>query len=76
MKPRDVLEKIVAIQHPTKIDLSLEAIGLSDADRVGCKIILDLADQNYTVGEVLKILDAARWWTILWASVEKDTHKE
>lgn len=75
MTIEDVLKGIAAGQHPAKFRTTLD-IKLSDADAVGCKLILDLADKGYTVGEVLKILDAARWWTILWSSLQRDERKE
>lgn len=44
---------------------------VNEYDRAAMRLILELIENypNAKIGDALKILDAARWWAIFWASM-------
>ncbi len=74
MTPEDFLKKLATIEGPTEIRLSPGPLDIKAnvADALAAKLILWLYDEmpeDATSGDMLNVLDAARWWAAFWFSL-------
>lgn len=75
MRPSEFFERVVNEMKDGGDVVTLSPgpikMQVTEYDRTAMQLILMLIDQypNNKVGDTLKILDAARWWAIFWASM-------
>jgi len=84
MKPKDFYELLADLEEDAEMSLSPGPVimKVSKHDGTAARLILWLETQmleDATIGDLLDVLDAARWWVVLWSSLSTkaiDRHKE
>jgi hypothetical protein len=78
MKPSEFFERIVNEMQVGGDVITLSPgpiqMQVSEHDRAAMQLILDLIEKcpDVRVGDTIKVLDAARWWAVFWASMPNE----